>query len=111
MLQKELADCQTRWDNVDVLGGNFNMVLSRNKRSRDHFFGFIASEFKDNLEAFNLSDIPLMGGSWTWSNQWEPPTFSRIDRFLVDPSLLLSLPDLCQKVLPKPISDSFTFFR
>lgn len=48
-----------------MVGGDFNMVLSRNERSRDHFSGSIASEFKDNLEALNLADITLMGGSWT----------------------------------------------
>jgi hypothetical protein len=28
-------------------------------------------------------DIPLMGGSFTWSSNKDPPSWSRIDIFLV----------------------------
>jgi hypothetical protein len=31
-------------------------------------------------------DIPLLGGSFTWSSNRDPPSRPKIDRFLVFPS-------------------------
>lgn len=39
------------------------MILNKIERSGEHFSESIAGEFKDNLEALNLFDIPLTGGS------------------------------------------------
>jgi hypothetical protein len=41
-------------------------------------------EFSDFIFEQGLTDLPLTGGSFTWSNN-ENPTWSRLDRFLVSP--------------------------
>lgn len=94
-LWKELSDCQARWGNLEVVGGDFNMVLKREEHSGNQFSDSIVREFNENLDLFNLTDMPLSGGYWIWSNQQASPSFSRIDRFLLDPSLLLKLSGLC----------------
>lgn len=92
---------------MGVVGGDFNMVLKRKECSNNQFSTSISKEFNDNLELLNLTDFPLMGGSWTWSNQRATPLFSRIDRFLINSFLLLKLPGLCQRVLSRPIFNHF----
>jgi hypothetical protein len=39
-------------------------------------------------------DLPLVGGTSTWLNNWESPSWSRIDRFHVSPALEAQFPDL-----------------
>lgn len=89
-----------------VVGGNFNMVLHRNERSGDNFSVSVAQNFKEILTALVWKTFHLKGG-WTWNKRRDQPSFSRTDIFLVSIELLLSLPGLSQKVLPRPISNHF----
>jgi hypothetical protein len=41
-------------------------------------------------------DLPLAGGSFTWSNNLENPFWSRLDRFLVSPDWEVKFPGLCR---------------
>jgi hypothetical protein len=52
-------------------------------------------------------DIPLVGGSFTWSNNQDLPSMSRIDRFLVSLDWEEHFPDLLQCRLPRPLSNHF----
>jgi hypothetical protein len=40
-------------------------------------------EFSDFISDQGLMDLPLVGGSCTWSLSHDPPKWSRIDPFLV----------------------------
>jgi hypothetical protein len=40
-------------------------------------------EFSDFIFYQGLMDLPLFGGTFTWSNNWDPTACSRIDRFLL----------------------------
>lgn len=106
-LWKELTDCHVKWGNKGIIGGNFNMVLKREERSNSHFSVSCANEFQAFVNKFNIVDLPLKGGNWTWSKQKDNPSFSRIDQFLVFSDLILELPSLNQKVLSRPTSDHF----
>ena len=39
--------------------------------------------FSEFIEDLNLIDLPLEGGSYTWSSGSDRPSMSRIDRVLV----------------------------
>lgn len=52
-------------------------------------------------------DIQLMGGTFTWSNNCECPSWSRIDRFLLTSDWELHYLDLIQRRLPKLCSNYF----
>jgi endonuclease/exonuclease/phosphatase family metal-dependent hydrolase len=52
-------------------------------------------------------DLPLLGGSFTWSNNQETSSWSRLDRFLVSPNWEVKCPGLLQKRLHRLCSDHF----
>ncbi|RVX13512.1 Nudix hydrolase 3 [Vitis vinifera] len=54
-----------------------------------------------------LVDLPLQGGSFTWSGGLYNQAWARLDRFLVSPSWLDQFSNGIQKRLPRPISDHF----
>jgi exonuclease III len=52
--------------------------------------------------------ILLVEGYFTWSNKQDPPSWLRIDRFLVSPEWETQFPDLSKKKrLPRLCSDHF----
>ncbi|XVF41627.1 hypothetical protein PTKIN_Ptkin01aG0294700 [Pterospermum kingtungense] len=59
----------------------------------------------DFISGADLVDLPLLGGKFTWSNNRERPTFCRLDRFLISTGFISKFPDVCQKVLPKSLSN------
>jgi exonuclease III len=54
-----------------------------------------------------LMDLPLAGGSYSWSLRLDPLVWSRIDRFLVSPDWEARFPMVSQKRLPHLYSDHF----
>jgi hypothetical protein len=56
----------------------------------------------------SMSYFPLAGGTCTWSNNQENPSWSRLDRFLVSPNWEVKFPGSIQKRLPRLCSDHFS---
>lgn len=59
------------------------MVLYESEKSGEHFYNRCAEDFKDTLKRYGLMDLPLVSGSWTWSNQRANLPCSKIDKFVV----------------------------
>jgi hypothetical protein len=66
-----------------VYWGDFNVARFPIDRSGDARLCPTMMEFFDFIFDLDLMDLPLVGGTYTWSNNWESPSWSRIDRFLV----------------------------
>ncbi len=49
----------------------------------------------------------FVGGNFTWSNNRNPPLWSRIDRFLLSPDWEVQFPNVSQRRLPRVLSDHF----
>ncbi|XP_023762391.1 uncharacterized protein LOC111910809 [Lactuca sativa] len=63
-----------------------------------------ARVFNDFIENLDLSDIPLSGPRFTWSDKWGSK-FSKLDRFLVTDGFMTAFPHLAGIVLEKNIPD------
>jgi hypothetical protein len=64
-------------------------------------------DFSDFISNFGLLDIPLEGGSFTWSNNRTDVSMSRIDRFLYSMDWEDHFPSIHQKHLPRLLSDHY----
>ncbi|KAK3199815.1 hypothetical protein Dsin_023230 [Dipteronia sinensis] len=85
--------------------GDFNVVLNEAERSRVCYNRSSIRSFKDFLSNAMVVDMPLQSLSFTWTNSREDAVWSRIDRFLISPSLLICFPNLKQWGLLRSISD------
>ncbi|KAK8612419.1 hypothetical protein V6N13_092535 [Hibiscus sabdariffa] len=88
-----------------IIGGDFNVVRTKEEKIGVSFQKKAMREFSGFIETMSLVDIPLVGGRFTWSNFREDPSFSRLDRFLISAEVLMLWFDVIQSILPKSISD------
>ena len=70
------------WDAPWCIGGDFNVVRFPSEKSGQGPYSTAMQDFSDFIADFGLLDTPLEGGKFTWSNNREVPTMSKLDRFL-----------------------------
>ncbi|RVW47747.1 Transposon TX1 uncharacterized 149 kDa protein [Vitis vinifera] len=63
--------------------------------------------FAQVMDDLELIDLPLQGGSFTWSGGLHNQAWARLDRFMVSSSWLDQFSNVTQKRLSWPISDHF----
>ncbi|XP_050259852.1 uncharacterized protein LOC126704907 [Quercus robur] len=76
----------------DRSSANFTLAIHQ-------FLAFISEQI--------LIDLPLVGGSFTWSNSREVASRSRLDRFLVSTDWEEKFPSVCQRHLSRLLLDHF----
>ena len=101
----ELVGIQQYWRIPWCCFGDFNIVHFPNERRGETRLTLAMEKFSEFIKDLNLIDLPLEGGSYTWSSGTDQPTMSGIDRALVSPDWEDHFPDVIQKILPRPISD------
>jgi hypothetical protein len=106
LLWEELSGIFHWWD-VSRCIEDFNVTRYSNERVGVPRSSSAMREFFEFISNQGLLDLPLTGGSFTWSNNQDPPSLSRIDRFLVSLLWEEHLPDLVQRRLPSPLSNHF----
>jgi hypothetical protein len=69
------------WELPRCIGGDFNVTCFPVEISRDVRLSAAMLEFSDFISEQGLMDLPLVGGSFTWSNNQDIYSWSRLDRF------------------------------
>ena len=103
----ELVGIQQLWEVPWCYIGDLNIVRFPSERLRGSRLTSAMENFFEFIEELSLLDLPLEGGSYTWSNGSDQPSMSRIDRVLVSHDWEDHYPDVIQRVLPRPISNQF----
>lgn len=86
LLWEELFGLCSWWNVPWCVGGDFNVVRFPSERLSSVFFTQAMHEFSNFISEHGLIDLPLEGGSFTWSNSREVVSRLRLDRFLVTPT-------------------------
>ncbi|GMJ01570.1 hypothetical protein HRI_003826200 [Hibiscus trionum] len=100
-LQSFMNSFQLPW----CVAGDYNAITCREEKIGLHFNNNSAESFRRFIQETELIDLPLVGGDFTWSNNRDPPTWVRLDRFLVNSKFISTFQNLKQSLLHKSISD------
>ena len=101
----ELIGIQQLWEVSWCYIRDFNIVHFPSERLRGSRLTPAMENFSEFIEELSLIDLPLEGGSYTWSSDLDQPSMSRINRALVSYDCEDYFPDVTQRVLPRPISN------
>ncbi|KAK4596188.1 hypothetical protein RGQ29_014293 [Quercus rubra] len=88
-------------------GGDFNVVRFPSKHSGSSLFTSVMTDFSDFIFEQGLIDLPLEGGTFTWSNSREVASSSRLDKFLLSSDWEEHFPNIRQRRLQRFLSDHF----
>lgn len=83
LLWDELVGLRCWWNLPWRIGGDFNVTCFSSERSGEARLCTAMMEFSNFIFYQGLLDLPLVGGSFTWSISQDPPMLSKIDRFLI----------------------------
>ncbi|KAF3779586.1 Transposon TX1 uncharacterized protein [Nymphaea thermarum] len=84
-----------------LLAGDFNCLLSPADSSSPVTSGPSMSVFR----SFGLFDVPSTNGTFTWSNNKNPPILRRLDRIFLSPELFSAFPSSSLVLGPRHLSD------
>ena len=73
------------------------MVRFPSERLGSNSFTIAMQEFSNFISEQGLIDLPLQGGSFTWSNSREVASKARLDRFLFSADWEDEFPIVCQR--------------
>jgi exonuclease III len=104
---EELSGIHSWWNAPWCIGGDFNVTHFLTERAGLHSFTSAMHDFSEFISDLGLVDTPLEGGSYTWSNNKEIASMSRIDRFLFSPDWADHFGLVNQRRLPRLLSDHF----
>jgi hypothetical protein len=103
-LWEELAGLISWWDIPWCIGGDLNVTHFPSERSGGVRYNPAMSDFSDFISEQGFMDLPLAGGTFTWSNSHSR---SRINRFLVSLDWEVKYLGLIQKRLLRLCLDHF----
>ena len=106
-LWEEIGAIGGLWEEPWCLGGDFNTILYQSERSRNGRITSAMRRFAQIIDDLGLVDLPLQGGSFTWSGGLNNQSWARLDRFLTIPSWFDRYSRVSQRRLPRPTSDHF----
>lgn len=96
----------TIWANgAWVLGGDFNIMRFSGERDGPVIHLRSMQSFNDTIRYLALSDPPIMSRRFTWTNDRNPPTSAKLDKFLLSQEWENLYPLTSVTTLRRPISD------
>lgn len=77
----ELKDLKNQVQVEWLIIGDFNLIYKAEDKSNNRLNRHLMNSFRQALDESQLMEIDLRGRKYTWSNEQDTPTFTRIDRF------------------------------
>jgi hypothetical protein len=102
---RELAMFCSKCDVPYIVGGGFNITRFSSEKNKKFIFGRFSGMFNSVIQTYDLSEIAMSGGGYTWSNNHKDPTLERLDRVLMSKDWEALFPKVCVHKLPRYFSD------
>jgi hypothetical protein len=81
----ELKNLKARGKDEWLVMGDFNLIYKAEDKSNTRLNRRLMTLFKETLDFSQRMEIDLRGRAYTWSNEQNDPTFTRIDRVFGSP--------------------------
>ena len=85
--------------------GDFNMILRASEKNNANLNRSMMGKFRAFVDNNELKEVYMHGRRFTWSNERESPTMTKIDRVLVSVDWELANPDCLLQALSSGVSD------
>jgi hypothetical protein len=102
---QELAERRSLCPGPWLLLGDFNMIMYAEEKSNDRLDRFMMARFRHFVQEHEIKDLYLHGRRFTWSNEREETTLTRIDRAIASVDWDLMHPDAFLQALSSSVSD------
>ena len=86
-----------------LAGGDFNLLRFTSEKNKPTVLSKHSGTFNSIIACYDLLDMTLAGGKYTWSNNQSPPTLEKLDRILVSKSWEDLFPRAMVYKLPREI--------
>jgi endonuclease/exonuclease/phosphatase family metal-dependent hydrolase len=80
---RELAEFCAKNEEPFIIGGDFNVVRFGHEKNKNYHHSRFSDVFNSIIQTYELREIPMSGGGYTWSSNHESPTMKKLDRVLV----------------------------
>jgi exonuclease III len=101
----ELSSFCSKCKHPMLVGGDFNILRKETNKNKPGGTNKWSSLFNSIIDFHNLVELDLNGRLYTWSNNRDPPTFEKLDRFLGSPEWDLHYRNVCVSGLSRTFSD------
>lgn len=101
----ELSSFCSRNKGPILIGGDFNILRYANERNKAGGSFKYSDTFNSLINFYELREIIMTGGMYTWSNNQDNPTLEKLDRILVSKDWEDIFPNSLVKRLPREVSD------
>jgi hypothetical protein len=81
----ELSAFCSKCSHPMLIGGDFNILRNESDKNKPGGTNRWSSLFNSIIDVHDLIELELSGRLYTWSNNRNPPTYEKLDRFLVSP--------------------------
>ena len=102
---QELKNIPPPEHNRGLILGDFNLIYQAEDKNNSNLNRCLMGAFRATIDHLRLKEIKLNGRRFTWSNQQDNPTLTRIDRLLCTPEWELFFPTCFLHSLPLLMSD------
>jgi exonuclease III len=101
----ELASFCSKCNYPMLVGGDFNILRKESDKNKPGGTNSWSSLFNSIIDIHSLIELDLIGRLYTWSNNRDPPTFEKLDRFLASPEWVLQFKNVVVTGLDRTLSD------
>jgi hypothetical protein len=96
--------CSTNTEPI-LIGGDFNIIRFAKEKNTMEGVHRHTPLFNSLIQFYELKEIVMCGGLYTWSNNQEHPTLVKLDRVLVSQDWEDLFPQVAVNRLPREVSD------
>lgn len=88
-----------------LMGGNFNILRFSSDKNKKFVENNFSALFNLIINSYELREISLNGGKYTWSNNRENTTLEKLDRVLISNAWEVEFPLCNLRKIPRYMSD------